>query len=327
MSRRLPEGLAASLDELMSQAMTGSPGTRPRLESARSHLLGVITIVVTGRRGAGKTTAVNELLSERLGEVGYSAEDRPAQFFVSEVENTPAWGAATLVPAPVARGRRIVELPEHMTADGFPLESWAGGAPDLLVHVTRQPPRSDELDLLDRVQRHWSLGPLETVVVGTHQPPPGVIAMSREELPLQFQAIERLVDARRCDEVMRFLASLASRSDDRTWADRLVDDLERLTLTRQGHVVRERWALESCLSRRDDVPPTLRDEVVRLIVGPSTATHHGREALLVRAGHWRAQLSLLPPLAAEVARVLARKLQLDAAASHDDAPPAEGVKP
>ena len=327
MSRRLAEGLAATLDELMSQVMTGSPGTRPRLESARGHLLGVITIVVTGRRGAGKTTVVNELLSERLGEVGYSAEDRPAQFFASEVENTPTWGVATLVPAPVARGRRIVELPEHMTADLLPRESWAGGPPDVLVHVTRQPLRSDELVLLDRVQGEWSLGPLQTLVVGTHQPPHGFIATSREALPLQIEAVERLLDARRCHEVMQLLASLAARSDDRGWADRLVDDLERLSLTPQGHVLRERWALEVCLSRQADVPSTLRDAVVRLTVGPRTATPHGREALLAQAGHWRTQISLLPPLAAEVARVVTRKLQLDAAATHDDARPAEGVQP
>lgn len=306
--------LAASLDEVIVQAMRDGGRARPHLESARRRLNATVTIVVTGRRGSGKTSVVNELVSAPVGAEGHSAEDKPVQLFVAEPEAEPGWATVTLVPPSLMQGRRIVEVPEHLAADPAARTSWTEQlAPDVLVHVSRCSPRRDELDWISHAQGQWSLASLETVWVGPTQCPTAMIAASRADLLVRMESVRRLVETRRCGAVLHLLATLASRSDDRACRGRLADDLEKLSLSPEGHTLRERWALETCLTRQDDVPPALRDQVIQRVLGPRTL--HDREALLTLAAHWREQVSVLHPLAAEVARVIARTLYADALAT------------
>src|SRR5687768_9130881 len=104
--------------------MRDNAPARPHLESARARLGAPLTIVVTGRRGSGKTSVVNELVSAPVGVEEHSAEDKPAQFFVAGPEAEPAWATVTMVPPSLMQGRRIVEVPEHLVADPAARTGW-----------------------------------------------------------------------------------------------------------------------------------------------------------------------------------------------------------
>lgn len=302
--------LTAILDEVLGSAGAVAGSLRPRMDAVRDALAADVTVVVTGRRGCGKTTAVNSMLAAAVGAVGYSVEDRPVQIIGAREEKAVPWAVATRVSPTVARGRRFVELPEHLSCpDSDGVRRVAGLAPDVVVHVTRGRLRSDETELLRRAQVEWRIQPLEVVLVASPADRLGSTT-SPEELPHRFEAAMRLVEAGRCRDVMNELPLLAARSDDAAWAGRLLDDLERVSLSVEAHVIRERWALEAALGHPDDVPEELRDDLLRLTLGGPGSAVGDAEALRARAAQWRAQLPLMAPLAAEVARVVTRTIQL-----------------
>jgi hypothetical protein len=319
--------LSGLLGDVLAAASAGPAEVRSEVGHARDFILADVVVAVTGRRGAGKTTLINELLTEPVLTPGYTAEDQPVRLIASQVDGVPPWATGTRIPAQLAERRRYIEIPEHLVSpDTERLAALPGLAPDVLVHVVRRRMHSDERDLLRWARRQWRLSAFEILVVGEHPAALDEVTSPYDGIRLRLQAVERLVVARRGAEVIQRFGALAARCDDRGWAARVVDDLEQLCLGSQGHVLRERWALETCFSRPANVPKELRDELVRLTLCTDNATADDRPTLLARAAHWRTQLPLLPPLAAEVSRVVVRTLQLHATPTQDISSAAEGAR-
>jgi energy-coupling factor transporter ATP-binding protein EcfA2 len=324
------------LDGVVDVAAATNPSMRPQLVAARARLAADVTIVVAGRRGAGKTTLVNALVGAEVGVPMYSADDQPVQLVSWREHAGPDWLQTTRVTAPYLEGRSLLELPEHAAGRSDILSMLSEWRPDVVVYVAPHQLRADEVELIGRAHREWRLGPPDVVVVLVDPATQAFAAESQERLvtlrrrmladphrPFAQVAVvdgsvdavrealtstERFVDARRAATELRSVEELAARSDDRAWSGRLMDDLERLALAPETHVLRERWALDECLSQRAQAPTDLvRDLVALTLVPPRPSSD---DALAAVASRWLAEANRLPPRPAEVARIVVRTCQL-----------------
>lgn len=341
--------LTALVAELIRPA-PGSPGLG-RLDAVRAHLAADLTVVVTGRRGVGKTRLINALVGSAVAEPGLTAHPRPVALVTARPEDAPAWVEATEIPAPFRQGRRFVEVPDQ-SADvaAATITQVAELRPDLVVHVARQPLRTDELELLEAAQEAWRLEPVDVVVVvdpdeaepsgrqrlrrrvlaARRRPFTQVVLAGLGDAPEGDRAgavetalrdAEPLVEARRARLALTALtAPGATQPDDGGWGRSLNDDIERLSLAPAAHAMRERWAIGESLNGRARLSPELRDDAVGLFlpfaVAESRRSDAGtrREELLARTSRWRAEANDLPPVGAEVARVVVQscRIRLDA---------------
>jgi hypothetical protein len=259
---------------------------------------------------------------------------------------------------PYLRRRRIVELPDSAAeARSELLTAVAELRPDVLLHVTQQDLRTDELDLLEQATREWQLGPLDVVVVllpasrtpdaelqatwtalGRRGPAGGrpryaqMILVPGGKAPgdrfgsvrSAVADLEPFVEARRAREVLRMADDLGGTGGDDERGD-LRDALERLALSPTAHAMRERWALEESISGRARLGDELREDLLGLYL-PSTRAGARAADRAGRATRWQAEVNHLPPLAAEVGRVAVRSYRMRAVVGpSDDTPEVQHV--
>jgi hypothetical protein len=301
--------MSGQLAELLGSALT--PVTRAsttagaRLGPVLAAVAAPVTVVVSGRRGVGKTTVVDAL--------------------------APRFAA------------RLVELPDvPPAACAESLRVTAEVHPDLLIHVAQQDLRSDELELLRGATSAWRLSPVDVVVLllepvaeadgagtqarltalagrlgatGRHLVGQVVATASPgaagDPFAALHAAVERhgdFVEARRVGEALALAAELVATQADAPWAADLRDELERVALVPAAHVVRERWALHQVLSGTAHLAPELVTDLVDLYLpnrgsGDTSSAAERRAALVERASRWRTEANRLAPLPAEVARV------------------------
>jgi hypothetical protein len=341
------------LDDVVAVAASANPSMRPQLVAARARLAADLTIVVAGRRGAGKTTLINALVGADVGVPMYSADDQPVRLVSSREHAGTDWLMTTQMPSPYLQGRSLVELPEHASAErSGVLSMLSEWRPDVVVYIAPHELRADEAELIRRALREWRLGPPDVLVVLVDPATQAFSAESQRRLVTlrrrmlanqhrlfgqvvvmdgcvdavreALDSVERFVDARRAATGMRSVEDLAARSDDRAWSGLLMDDLERLSLAPETHVLRERWALDECLSQRAQAPTDLVRDLVDLTLA-HPRPDSGGGALAAVASRWLAEANRLPPRPAEVARIVVRTCQLRIAGTavrsekaHDD---------
>lgn len=311
--------LLALVAELARPA-PGSPASR--WDAVRALLGADLTIAVTGRRGVGKTRLVEALTA-----------------------------------SPVNRGRRFLELPDQAgPAIAATLAEVARAQPDLVVHVARRSPRTDELNLLEAAAEAWGLEPVDVVLLvdsadedvrrrvlrARRRPFSQVVRASLGPVPegVGIDAVEAalrdgapLAEARRALAALALLTGPGGTDSDAEWAGRLHDDVERLSFTPEAHAMRERWALGECLSGRARLSSELRDDAIGLLLPfavPKGSSEDGgtrRKDLFARASRWHAETNALPPLAAEVARVVVRTCRIRLAAMPATAEPRDRLGP
>src|SRR4051812_23757758 len=157
--------LASLVDALLDRAALAAPVVAAQIEAARELLRVDLTVVVTGRRGTGKTRLIDALFGGEIGVRDLAAGDRPVEVFTSRQGAAVEWATTTTVTAPYLQHRRVVELPDlPAVARSVVLLQVAELQPDVIVHVAHQRLRTDELDLLDRATQVWRLRPVDVVV-------------------------------------------------------------------------------------------------------------------------------------------------------------------
>jgi hypothetical protein len=343
--------LTSLVDAALVRAAAAAPAVRSQVEAARDLLRADLTVVVAGRRGTGKTRLIDSLVGGSIGVRRLAVQDRPVELFTAAEDGAPGWVSTTPVAAPYLEHRRIVELPD--LAAGLMTEAVQRVAdlyPDVLLYVAQQHLRTDEFDLLDRATHEWRLGAPDVVVVlmdpatgsstgdttsalgGIRQrllrtrqprfaqvvvakPVSGANTVAIDPVSAAVRDVEPFIEARRAGEAMAVVAGLSATQSDMAWGADVSDDLERLTLSPTAHAMRERWALDECLSGRGQLSPELLADLVDLYL-PSRSENHGvtaeaRRAVLVsRAARWRTEAHQLPPRAAEVARIVVQSCRL-----------------
>ena len=186
--------LTAMLDETLASALAGAGSVRTHLESARAALAHDLTVVVTGRRGVGKSTALNAMLAEPVVEVGYSAEDRPVQIVGSDEEAAVPWAVATRVPTTLARGRRYVDPPEAPVARGVERSAAGGRSGARCPRPRDAAPAALGRDGAPPARPVRVADPAARGARGRHPGRPPRTATALEELPDRLGASARLVE-------------------------------------------------------------------------------------------------------------------------------------
>ena len=337
-------GLSRLVRDLLARAATMVSVDSASLQAACDGLAADVTVVVSGRRGVGKSTLVNGLVGSRAVDPRLTAEDRPVQVVAGRSGTAEPMPTAVVPVAFLAR-RRLIELPDRPSSDRAELLAAVGRAhPDVLVHVTRQDLRSDELDLLEDARCAWALDALDVLVVlladgsdpdadaraatalgrASNSPLfgrvvhlPGADGPADRFLPVRaaLTDAERFVEGRRAREVLAVLSEVGIAHADRGGAE-LFEALEELALSPAAHLMRERWALEQVLGGRAQFDEDLRDALLALYLPSGAPT--GSTAPVHR---WQTEVHALPPLAAEVARVVVRSVLLGRAGSRLDVDP------
>ncbi len=324
------------VEAMLVIASTGPHSARPRLDAARQRMTSDLTLVVTGRRGAGKTGLVNGLLGMAVGARAFSAEQRRVEVF-SGGDQVQEWATSTRADSTFLEGRRVVEVPDAAPAARPQLlDAVRELCPDVLVHVAHEDLRADEVELLRQCALAWGLGVAEVIVVLTD--PRGTRASSLEALrstvesthpqaagqivvePLlepgrcldtvsALEFAERYAVARRTADALDAASTVSSDVDDSAWSARLQDDLEHVALSPECHVLRERWALDSALSGLTQLDKQMLADLRATYLLP-VRTGMDRAGHLRRAARWQAEASRSAPRTAEVARTVVRSCQL-----------------
>jgi hypothetical protein len=340
---RLIKGLRALVDDVLAEGAWGPAAIRPHLHVARTRLASDLTVVVGGRRGVGKTSLINRLAGPLAAPPGYTAADQPVQVFTSQRDPHQSWATTTQMQTPFLQGRRLVELPEHVSdQDADVLTRVTELSPDVVVYVAQHELRSDELGLLHRLQGEWMLGPLDVMVVlvdpvsvqfasestmrlthlkdrilARHRGLFAQVALGGTRSAQVIGALavaEAYAGARRAGEAMQQVTDLAARCDDRAWSGRVLDNLERVALSPQAHIWRELWAVEECLRGTTQLPTELLADLLEFYLPDREGSQRVEEPrsadVAQRAHRWRSAGNRLPPRAAEVARIVVRSCQL-----------------
>ena len=335
--------LTALMETLLVRAAAGHPNVHPALQSILHAIKADVTVVVAGRRGAGKTSLVNGLLGTAAEEPGFSTQDRSVMVFTSSNEDVPNWATIVGATSPFLESRRIVELPDRSPGARAELMTSVGRLrPDLLLYVAAAPLRSDEALLISEARGQWGLGLTEIVLVGnpdsagmetsvfSGQRPgrpeggrPAVAGQVVTESTLRkstcpgaeraVTAAMGYVEARRIADALEAVGALAAKEDEPGWSAQVRDDLERVSLSPYAHVLRERSALELALSGDASLEDELLDDLLGFYLPlepPRPARDGGRTELLRTAAGWRTQANRLPPEAAAVARTVVGSCQL-----------------
>jgi len=335
---------------MLVAASTGPYAARSRLGAARDVVIADLTLVVTGRRGVGKTSLVNGLLGVTAGTRDPSAQQRRVEVFGGSAR-VPEWATSTHAVSSFLVGRRVVEVPDVAPASRPQLlDALRKLRPDVLVYVAHENLRADEVDTIHQSALAWGLGVTEVIVVltdpsgdratcvedlrdaveSTHRQSVGqVVVESRlEPGPCRdtvraLELAERYAVARRTAVALEAVATVSSEVDDPAWSARLRDDLERVALSPQCHVLRERWALDTALSGSAQLDEEMLGDLRATYLSPAVHAARGelvRAGLLRRAARWQAEASRSAPRAAEVARTVVRSCQLRLAESPTSAP-------
>lgn len=332
-----------TLTEALVSALVRAQGGRAAgpLGDVVARLCGDVTVVVAGRRGVGKTWVSDTLVHGRSRVRRYAVQHGHPTVWVMGSAQEPSVDAGlqvVRVTSAFLQGRRVVELPEVPADDlAQQVETLAMLEPDVVLYVTRTGLRADQRRFLETSVQGWGLSAADVAVVLVDpvrdrfpderrrrlEPRRETLLDDARGLAGQVAVVdaddvtpvrvalaqtERLVAARRCTVAIERASELVTLGDLSGYPG-LLDDLERITLSPQAHVLRERWAVNECATHPDQFPQDLVG-CLRWLSLDEGDEPRGDNHIGALADLWRSRAADLEPRPAEVARIVAHSLHL-----------------